>query len=351
MIFLEKYRARHKSLFLNLFNQGKGLNLFNQGKSQNSFNQENGQKIFWNNPHHRKDDRTLLAVSFHDGISFIHHPGLFLRKAVVWAGVCLAAFVLAVGSAGAQNFSNWSPDQGSGAVRPGVNESQVKQASSVEEIMKMVEPPKSEGAVGHIGGQYTLGPNDVIQVMVMRHPEVSGEYVINQEGKIQYEFVGDIFVSGMSKEEASEVIVQALSEYIVSPEVTVKISQYNSKIVYVVGEVFNPGKIYMRGDTITVREALIQAGLPRLSGITKKSRLITPSDDGRPKRKMINVYALLYEGDLRQNTVMQPGDVLYIPPTFLTRVMRVISPVAAPVGQAAGVRVGTETIGGTRDNY
>lgn len=330
MTFLEKCRARRKSSF---------------------FNQYNGQKIFWNDPHSRKEDRSLFAVSFHDGISFIHHPEMLLRKAVVWAGVCLAAFLLAVGSAGAQDFSSWSPDQNNSAVLPGVNESQIKQASSVEEIIKMVEPPKTEGSLGHLGGQYTLGPNDVIEVTVMRHPEVSGEYTINQEGKIQYEFVGDIFISGMSKEEAAEVIVQALSEYIVSPEVTVKISQYNSKIVYVVGEVFNPGKIYMRGDTITVREALIQAGLPRLSGITKKSRLITPSDDGRPKKKMINVYALLYEGDLRQNTVMQPGDVLYIPPTFLTRVMRVISPVAAPVGQAAGVRVGTETIGGTRDTY
>ena len=41
------------------------------------------------------------------------------------------------------------------------------------------------------------------------------------------------------------------------------------------------------------------------------------------------------------------GDVLYIPPTFLTKVMRAISPVAAPVGQAAGTRVGIDTLGET----
>ena len=46
---------------------------------------------------------------------------------------------------------------------------------------------------------------------------------------------------------------------------------------------------------------------------------------------------------------MQPGDVLYIPPTFLTKVMRAISPVAAPIGQAAGASVGVNTLGASGD--
>lgn len=255
------------------------------------------------------------------------------------------AVMIPAASAWAQNFADWT--QSSGPVTT-TAEKDLVQASSTEEIMKMVEPPLGVALPDSTDRKYTLGPNDVIEVMVMRHPEVSGEYPINNEGKIQYGFVGDVLLNGLSKEEAAEAIALALSEYIVSPEVTVKITQYNSKIVYIVGEVFNPGKIYMRGDTITVREALMQAGLPRLSGVTKKSRLIRPSDDGHPRRKLINVYALLYEGDLRQNAVMEPGDMLYIPPTFLTRVMRAISPVAAPVGQAAGVRVGAETLGGTQ---
>ncbi|MEW5895310.1 MAG: polysaccharide biosynthesis/export family protein [Candidatus Omnitrophota bacterium] len=226
------------------------------------------------------------------------------------------------------------------------SEQDLKEAGNVDDLMKMVEPPGVE-IFEDLGGEYTLGPTDVIEISVMRHPEVSGEYPVNKEGKIQYDFVGDLKITGLNKDEATKVIADALSEYIVSPEVTVKIIQYNSKIVYVVGEVFSPGKIYMRGDTIRVREALMQAGLPRLSGVTKKSHLIKPSNKGKPKKKYLNVYALLYEGDLRYNDVMEPGDVLYVPPTFLTRIMRAISPVAAPIGQAAGARVGVDTIGDT----
>jgi len=182
--------------------------------------------------------------------------------------------------------------------------------------------------------QYTLGVEDVIEISVLRHLEVSGEYIINAEGKIQYEFLGDIKIEGMKKNEVRNVLTQRLSEYIISPEVMIKITGYNSKIVYVIGEVGSPGKIYMRGDTITVREALVQAGLPLLTGKVKESKLITPSASGKVERKVIDINKLLYEGDLRENLVMKPGDTLYIPPTFMAKAMRAITPITQPINAA-----------------
>jgi len=181
---------------------------------------------------------------------------------------------------------------------------------------------------------YTLGKEDVIEITVLRHAEVSGDFIINNEGKIQYQFIGDIPIEGLKKDEVKVLLTERLSEYIISPDVTVKIIGYNSKIVYVIGEVGSPGKIYMRGDTITVREALVQAGLPLLSGKTTKTRLITPSDTGKPDKKIVDVNKLLYEGDLRENLIMKPGDTLYIPPTVMAKAMRVIQPVAQPINAA-----------------
>lgn len=183
---------------------------------------------------------------------------------------------------------------------------------------------------------YTLGPNDVIKIDVSRHPEVSGEFSINKDGKIQYRFVGDLEISGLTKSQVKDFLVEELGKYIINPDVTVTITGFNSKIVYVIGEVGRPGKIFMRGDTITVREALVQAALPLLTAKSHKSLLITPSDDGQPVQKKINVHDLLYKGDLRENLVMKPGDTLYVPPTFLTKTLRTIQPVAAPIGTATG---------------
>lgn len=319
-----------------------------------------------------------------------------LRLLKWWTGAVLAVVLSAAQPAHAQNFANWTPDEKKDAepkagvtvdIEKGAVTAQTPLAAEAEKSLQTgldtsvkapavatfsekdleglspeelqalmgtgLIPPVTQpqaGVFSELASTYTLGPTDVIEITVMRHPEVSGQYPINSEGKIQYEFVGDVMISGMTKEAAQVAVAERLAEYIVSPEVTVKIIQYNSKIVYVVGEVAAPGKIYMRGDTITVREALMQAGLPRLSGVTKKSHLITPSEKGKPRKKYINAYALLYEGDLRENDIMYPGDLLYIPPTFLTKVMRAISPVAAPIGQAAGATTGVNVIGNPNQN-
>ena len=183
---------------------------------------------------------------------------------------------------------------------------------------------------------YTLGPSDVLDILVSRHPEVSGNYLVNAEGAIQYEFVGDIVVKGLNKADIKELLVHKLSEYLISPDVTVKISGYNSKVVFIIGEVGSPGKLIMKGDTITVHEALVQAGLLLSSAKATKATIVTPSENGKIVRRPVNLAKLLYKGDMRQNLIMHPGDTLYVPATFLTKTMRVISPVAAPISTAAG---------------
>jgi len=185
--------------------------------------------------------------------------------------------------------------------------------------------------------KYTLGPDDVIDIEVRRHPEFSGQYTVNSEGKIEYKFVGDIVVTGLTKAELKTRLTEIVSEYIIEPEMDVSIAAYLSKVFYVVGEVGRPGKFYMRGNTVTVREALVQAGLPSGTAAMKKSRLISPDESGENNYKKINVYKLLYEGDLTRNLQMQPGDVLYIPPTTMAKIIRVVSPVTNITGQAAGV--------------
>jgi len=184
--------------------------------------------------------------------------------------------------------------------------------------------------------KYTLGPDDVIQIDVRRHAEFSGQYPVTAEGKIEYKFIGDVIVSGLTKAELQERLAQILSEYIIEPEVNVQIMAYLSKVFYVVGEVNRPGKFYMKGNTIPVREALVQSGLPNMSSSTRKCRLISPTANGRSKCTYVNVYELLYAGDLKENIDMKPGDVLYIPSTIIAKIVRIISPVTTTVAETAG---------------
>ncbi len=183
--------------------------------------------------------------------------------------------------------------------------------------------------------KYTLGPDDVIEIAVMRHPEFSGLFPINLEGKVQYKFVGDIDVKGLNKKQVEEKISKVLSNYLVNPEVSVTIIEYKSKFVFVLGEVAQPGKYYIKSENITVRDAIVAAGLPTYAAAMRKCSIITPDKSGKAKTKTVSVYSILYGGDLRNNMNMNPGDVLYVPATVMAKIIRVINPVASTVGLAS----------------
>lgn len=201
----------------------------------------------------------------------------------------------------------------------------------------IIPVPSETGAVDNKPGadEYTLGAEDVIEITVRRHPEFSDKYVVNKDGKIQYKFVGDIDVLGLTKEQLQKKITEIISGYIVTPDVNITILEYKSKVFYVIGEVARPGKYYMLGNNVSVREAVVTAGLPTMSAAMRKCRLTSPSFDGKPKHININIYEILYGGDLRNNLNMEPGDVLYVPATVMAKVMRVVSPVTTPISTAA----------------
>lgn len=215
---------------------------------------------------------------------------------------------------------------------PGVRETE-KMVDIILDKLPIIQPPA--GVITE-SVKYTLGPNDVISIEVRRHPEFSGQYTVNSEGKIEYKYIGDVIVKGLTKVELNERLREILSEYLIEPEIDVQIVAYLSKVFYVVGDVNRPGKFYMKGDAIKVREALVQAGLPNHAASMRRCRIITPDKNGKNNYTTVNVYSLLYEGDLRQNLVMKPGDVLYIPSTIMAKIIRVISPVTEAIGQATG---------------
>jgi polysaccharide export outer membrane protein len=158
---------------------------------------------------------------------------------------------------------------------------------------------------------------------------------VTLEGKIQFKFAGDIKVTGLTKSGLEEKLKTVLSAYVASPEVNVNIVEFKSKVFYVLGEVGTPGKYYMRSDRITVSEAVVMAGLPTLAAAMRKTQIITPGINGSTVIRKVNLYDLLYLGDLKDNLVLNPGDYLYVPSTVLTKVIRMINPVSDTVGLAA----------------
>ncbi len=132
-------------------------------------------------------------------------------------------------------------------------------------------------------GEYTLGKDDVITINVRRHDEFSGKFTIGSAGTIQFPYVGDINLKGLTKTEAEKKMAKIISKYVENPEVDITIDQFNSKVVYVFGLVARPGKYRMQGQFMPVREAILDAGLPRVNiAALRKAVIIRPRDKENP---------------------------------------------------------------------
>ena len=105
---------------------------------------------------------------------------------------------------------------------------------------------------------YTLGPGDEIRITVFGEDDLSMTFRLNDTGRLNYPFLGELTVEGLAVAQLEELITRGLKgPYIVNPIVTVSVSAYRP--FYVHGEVRNPGGIPYQ-PRLTVEQAVALAG-------------------------------------------------------------------------------------------
>ena len=86
--------------------------------------------------------------------------------------------------------------------------------------------------------EYKIGPKDVLEISVAGWDEVSKTVRVTEEGKITLPYLGEIDVEGLTQAELEKRLSDLLEkDYLQNPQVTVFISKFLSKIVYVDGAV------------------------------------------------------------------------------------------------------------------
>lgn len=159
---------------------------------------------------------------------------------------------------------------------------------------------------------YRIGPKDLLDISVFGLDELTKTVRVSEDGKISLPLVGEVEVEGITKTELEKKLGQLLEEkYLQNPQVTVFISEYQSKKVSVLGAVRNPGPYELLGRR-TLLQVISQAG-----GITNESGkeiiVIREVEDGVSTSLKISIEDLFLKGDARLNIPLQPDDIVNIP--------------------------------------
>ncbi|MFB9077370.1 SLBB domain-containing protein [Flavobacterium procerum] len=159
---------------------------------------------------------------------------------------------------------------------------------------------------------YVLGPGDEIQVTVYGVQEYNGTLPVSVEGKISIEYVGQIAVSGMTIEAATQKIKAAIAKVYSTvrsgqSQVSVSLGKIRTIKITVVGGK-QPGN-YSLSSLATVYNALHLAGGPGKNGSYRNIELIR----NNKVYKNIDIYRFLVKGDQSDNVSLKENDVIRIP--------------------------------------
>ncbi|MEZ0471187.1 polysaccharide biosynthesis/export family protein [Luteimonas salinilitoris] len=121
-------------------------------------------------------------------------------------------------------------------------------------------------------GPYRIGPGDILYITVWEHPELTvpagpqqqlnaAGRLVQSDGSLFYPYIGKIQAEGATPQELRDTLTSELATYLESPQVDVSVLNYASQRIWVSGAVTNSAPIPVTVTSLTLNDAVSQAGL------------------------------------------------------------------------------------------
>jgi protein involved in polysaccharide export with SLBB domain len=156
----------------------------------------------------------------------------------------------------------------------------------------------------------SLGPGDVFEVRVFQEPELSGIFQVGPQGDIIFPLCRRVVVLGLDPNGAAEKIRSCLAEgFMRNPQVSVLVKEYNSKKVFVFGEVQKPGTFPFEDGMSIVQAITLAGGFNR--NAAQNSTSVTRRVNGQEVKVKVNVQDIAL--GKAPNVTLEPGDIVFVP--------------------------------------
>jgi polysaccharide biosynthesis/export protein len=177
----------------------------------------------------------------------------------------------------------------------------------------------SGSAIHKRGWHYTVHPSDVLTLTFPLTPELTQSVTVQPDGYITLQDVGIIPASGQTLPELTDSVKKAYAKILHDPLISIDVKDFEKPYITVGGQVGKPGKFDWRGD-VTVMEAIAIAGGFLDQAKHSQVLLFRRVSDQWAQAQLINVKQMIQAGNLREDPILQPGDMLYVPKNWLAKI-------------------------------
>lgn len=159
---------------------------------------------------------------------------------------------------------------------------------------------------------YLLNSGDRIEIDVWKEEGMRQEVVVLPDGTVSFPLVGHVPAAGKTTEALAALLAKRLSEFIPDPEVNVRLIAAEGNMIYVLGEVKNPGAFPLTRPT-RVMQALSMAGGLTEFAAENSIKIIRHEANGTSKTFPFE-YGDVEDGEnLESNILLQSGDTVVVP--------------------------------------
>jgi polysaccharide biosynthesis/export protein len=186
------------------------------------------------------------------------------------------------------------------------------------------------------GEEYEIGASDVLRIVVLGQPEMSGDFSVETDGLLNFPLLGKVKASEMTARDLEKKLIALLSDgYLKRPQISVLVKEYRSQRVFVTGAVDRPGPYALKSDRslfalladlgnlspdagreVTVTRSPRRPAAPRMADLPPEQVIVRsdPPVEPVPTPEVIHVNLQdLQSASSDKNLVLRAGDTVMVP--------------------------------------
>jgi polysaccharide export outer membrane protein len=187
--------------------------------------------------------------------------------------------------------------------------------------VKPTPPPTTAATDPTKDGEYEVGAGDVLEINVFGNDDLSRVPTIQTNGAVSLPLLGEVQVAGLTVAEVKRKVTNLLAkDYLINPQVEVKVKDYQSQYVSVVGEVNSPGRKPIRG-RMRLLDALLESGgfKTSSSGEVMITRTDGAFEDGKKAVTVRISSSATIQDQINLELRLRNGDIISaLPKAFVT---------------------------------